>query len=83
MGLKSIILGGITGTVWLLLGCSWGGEKQPILWVYTSMYKDTIQDLREPLSQAFPGVEIKWYQAGSEEIAAKVNAELIAGHSQA
>ncbi|MCB0364472.1 MAG: extracellular solute-binding protein [Bdellovibrionaceae bacterium] len=67
----------------VITGCEWGKPEKPVLWVYTSMYKDTIQDLKTQLDQDLPGVEIKWYQAGSEEIAAKVNAELIAGHCQA
>lgn len=53
------------------------------LWIYTSMYKDTIQDLTAELKNDFPEVDFKWFQAGSEEIAAKVNAELIAGETKA
>ena len=49
------------------------------IWIYTSMYKDTVADLNEKLSRAFPGVEFHWYQAGSEEIAARANGEIMAG----
>jgi iron(III) transport system substrate-binding protein len=49
------------------------------LWIYTSLYKDTIADLTPRLAKAFPGVTFNWYQAGSEEIAAKVNGEMLAG----
>ena len=53
------------------------------LWIYTSMYKDTISDLTPRLEKAFPGVKFRWYQAGSEDIATKVNAEILAGNLKA
>jgi iron(III) transport system substrate-binding protein len=61
----------------LLLSCQSQDDKE--IWIYTSLYKDTIADVTPRLEKAFPGVKINWYQAGSEEIAAKVNTELIAG----
>ncbi len=69
----------------LLVACQ--GEKNNSatkeLWIYTSMYKDTISDLTPRLKKAFPGVEFKWYQAGSEEMASKVNAETLGGGTKA
>ena len=53
------------------------------LWVYTSLYKDTINELKPELEKEFPGVEFKFFQAGSEEIATKVNAEMMSGNVQA
>ena len=53
------------------------------LWIYTSLYKDTINDLTPRLEKAFPGIKFHWFQAGSEEIAAKVNAENLAGGTKA
>ena len=53
------------------------------LWIYTSLYKDTIADLTEKLKVDFPGVKFNWYQAGSEDIASKVNAEILAGSIKA
>lgn len=61
----------------LVLSCQSQSENE--IWIYTSLYKDTIADVTPMLEKAFPGVKINWYQAGSEEIAAKVNTELIAG----
>jgi iron(III) transport system substrate-binding protein len=61
----------------LLWSCQSQDERE--IWIYTSLYKDTIADISPRLEKAFPGVKINWYQAGSEEIAAKVNTELIAG----
>ena len=57
-------------------------KEKNTLWVYTSLYKDTINDLTPRLKEKFPELEIKWYQAGSEEIATKVNAEILAGNLQ-
>lgn len=61
----------------LVLSCQKQDENE--VWIYTSLYKDTIADVTPMLEKEFPGVKINWYQAGSEEIAAKVNTELIAG----
>ncbi len=53
------------------------------LWIYASLYKDTIADLTPRLKKAFPHVTFKWYQAGSGEIASKVNGELLKDNLQA
>ncbi len=53
------------------------------IWIYTSLYKDTIADLTPQLEAAFPAVKFRWYQAGSEDIATKVGAELMIGESKA
>ena len=62
------------------MGCTQNNASNNIkeLWIYTSLYKDTIADLTPKLEKDFPGVKFRWYQAGSEEIAAKVNAEILA-----
>ena len=66
----------------LLISCNQNDGKKEI-WIYTSLYKDTIADMNPKLEKAFPHLKINWYQAGSEEIAAKVNTELIAGSPKA
>jgi iron(III) transport system substrate-binding protein len=66
----------------LLTACNKDNGKKEI-WIYTSLYKDTIADMNPQLEKAFPHLKINWYQAGSEEIAAKVNTELIAGAPKA
>lgn len=53
-------------------------KSQKELWIYTSLYKDTIADLTPRLEKKFPGIKFHWFQAGSEEIATKVNAEILA-----
>lgn len=58
-------------------------ESKPELWIYTSLYKDTIADVQPRLEAKFPGYTFKFFQAGSEEVAAKVNAEELAGGTKA
>jgi len=58
-------------------------EEKTKVWIYTSLYKDTIADIQPKLVAAFPDVDVQFYQAGSEEVAAKVQAESLAGKIQA
>lgn len=67
----------------LFVGCQKEDNSKKELWIYTSMYKDTISDLKPRLEKAFPGIKFQWYQAGSEDIAAKVQSEIMAGALQA
>lgn len=63
-------------------GCNKKSEKEKV-WIYTSLYKDTVNDLKTKMEKDFPNVDIQFYQAGSEEVAAKVQAEALAGKIQA
>ncbi len=53
------------------------------LWIYTSLYKDTIAEIQPLLEKQFPEVKFNFYQAGSEEVAAKYTAEQMAGGAKA
>ena len=53
------------------------------VWIYTSLYKDTVSDVQSQLEKTFPDIKIQFYQAGSEEVAAKVQAENLSGKIQA
>lgn len=64
-----------------LISCK--DENPNELWIYTSTYKDTIADVEPRLKQKFPEIDFHFYQAGSEEITAKVNAEILAGGTKA
>lgn len=71
----------LLAVLFLLTGC--GGDPRPELWVYTSIYQEVLDQLK-PLSQGkLPGVVFRWYKAGSEEVAARVTAELASGACQA
>lgn len=67
----------------VLFSCKSEQATKNELWIYTSMYKDTIADMKPRLEKAFPGVTFNFFQAGSEEIAAKVNAEILSGGTNA
>ena len=64
-----------------VLSCTPKNENE--VWIYTSLYKDTISDIKPKLEATFPEITFQFYQAGSEEIAAKVNAETLAGGTKA
>lgn len=51
--------------------------------IYASIYENVIAKLDPAMEKAMPDLEIEWYQKGSEEVAAKVNAELAAGGTRA
>lgn len=55
----------------------------PTVWVYTSMYNEVIQAMAASLAKAHPDITVKWYQGGSENVAARHTAELAAGKPQA
>jgi iron(III) transport system substrate-binding protein len=63
----------------LLGGCS----SKKTVWIYTSIYKEVIEEMKPSLEKALPDTRIEWFQSGSENIASKVNAELAAGRSKA
>lgn len=53
------------------------------VWVYTSIYKEVIAEMDPLLKRQFPDLDVQWFQSGSENVAAKVNAELAGGKSRA
>ena len=58
-------------------------SDQPVgeVWIYTSMYRHVLDALEPGLKEAVPGVTARWFQAGSEKVTAKLEAELAAGGS--
>ncbi|MBL7557925.1 MAG: extracellular solute-binding protein [Bdellovibrionaceae bacterium] len=69
-------------SVFAITSCTKKSADQTV-WIYTSLYKDTIADIQPQLEKEFPGVKFSFYQAGSEDVAAKVQAENMAGKIQA
>lgn len=65
-----------------LTACT-GGSGKFEFWIYTSSYKEVLALYEPALAKAFPEVTIRFFQSGSENIAAKLNAELIGGATQA
>lgn len=54
-------------------------EPEGDVWVYTSMYRHVLDALDPVLQAALPKVTVHWFQAGSEKVAARLEAELAAG----
>ena len=47
-----------------------GPSEGPVeLWVYTSMYQSVLDELDPMLAEELPGVQVKWFQSGSEKAA--------------
>ncbi len=65
-----------------IFSCTKKDDKATV-WIYTSLYKDTVADIQPQLEKAFPDIKVQFYQAGSEEVAAKVQAENLSGKIQA
>ncbi|MBI3893005.1 MAG: ABC transporter substrate-binding protein [Candidatus Wallbacteria bacterium] len=65
----------------LATGC--GGPRQPELWIYTSIYREVLDKLAPQAQAAMGGVTLRWYKAGSEEVAARLTAELASGFTPA
>ena len=53
------------------------------VWVYTSIYQSVIEQLDPLLEARHPGIKVKWYRAGSEKVATRLDTELRAGGTQA
>jgi iron(III) transport system substrate-binding protein len=57
------------------------GSPRGEVWVYTSLYRHVVDALEPGLQEALPGVTLHWFQAGSEKVTARLEAELAAGGS--
>jgi iron(III) transport system substrate-binding protein len=53
------------------------------VWVYTSIYKEYAAPIKSAFEAKYPDIEVQVFQAGSEKIQAKVEAELMAQKPQA
>lgn len=69
-------------SAWISVACTKKQDSKTI-WIYTSIYKNVISELEPILKKKFPDVKFEWFQSGSENVAARVNAELASGKSQA
>ena len=78
--MKKLLIGFIACS--FIFGCTQKHVK-PKVWIYTSLYKDTVSELQAKMDKEFPEIDVQFYQAGSEEVAAKVQAESLAGKIQA
>lgn len=59
------------------------GQQKKTVWLYTSMYKSVLAELRPLWERALPDVDVEVFQAGSERVAQRFAAEQAAGGSKA
>jgi iron(III) transport system substrate-binding protein len=67
----------------LLAAGASGCHSSREVWVYTSMYKEVIAEMKPLLARDLPGIEVRFFQGGSENVAARVSTEMFAGRTQA
>lgn len=60
-------------------GSTGGGERGGEVWLYTSMYREVVAELQPLLRRALPDVRVQVFQAGSEKVRSRLEAELAAG----
>ncbi len=65
--------------VLLLLPLACGDDDGEEVWIYTSVYPQVVEELQAELKAAFPEVSFRWYQKGSEQVAARINTEIASG----
>ncbi|MEK6706634.1 MAG: extracellular solute-binding protein [Bdellovibrionota bacterium] len=58
-------------------------DNKKELWVYTSLYKEFAAPIEKAFEEKYPDVDVHIFQAGSEKIQAKIEAELLANRPQA
>lgn len=58
-------------------------EPEGELWVYTSIYRHVLDALAPLIAERLPKVRVHWYQAGSEKVSSRLEAEIAAGGTQA
>lgn len=58
------------------------GERGGEVWVYTSMYREVVAELEPLFRRALPDVRVQVFQAGSEKVRARLEAELAAGSTR-
>jgi iron(III) transport system substrate-binding protein len=59
------------------------GSPTGEVWIYTSIYQPVVDAIDPQIRARFPGLDPKWYQAGSEKVAQRIEAEWDAGGSKA
>lgn len=67
----------------VLFSVSCSKKEEHVVWVYTSMYPNNIADFDKAIKEKLPELNVKWFQGGSEDVAARIAMETVSGHLQA
>lgn len=60
-----------------------GCTRRKEIWIYTSLPKEVIAEMVEPLQASVPGADVKWFQSASENLANRLSAEMESGKFKA
>jgi iron(III) transport system substrate-binding protein len=60
-----------------------GCTRRKEIWIYTTLPKEVIEEMVEPLHVAVPEADVKWYQSGSENVAGRLSSEMDSGKVKA
>lgn len=80
---KSGLFLGFFVVVSLLFSISCSKKEEHVVWVYTSMYPANIADFDKVIREKLPELNVKWFQGGSEDVAARIAMETVSGNLQA
>jgi len=61
----------------ILLSINFAKAEMQTLWVYTSVYKEYASELEKTFEHKYPQVDVQIFQAGSEKLQAKIEAEIL------
>ncbi|MGQ0734680.1 MAG: ABC transporter substrate-binding protein [Acidobacteriota bacterium] len=65
--------------VGLSISCASDSSSRQTVTIYTSIYENVIAELGPRLREAFPDLDVQFFQRGSEDVAARLNSEIAAG----
>lgn len=81
--MKKQLFGVVLGLAFLGACSKPSASDEKSIWIYSSCYKEVLAIYEPYIQKLIPGVKINWFQAGSENIGAKVLAELSGQGTQA
>lgn len=76
---KCIALALASVMAFTVTGCGESKKDKPKVMIYTSMYKDIVDNMTKTLNEKFPEYDIQFFQGGTGTLQAKVAAEIAAG----
>ncbi len=69
----------LVGLVFVTMAACGDRRSGPTVTIYTSIYEHVIAELDPVLRETFPEITVRWFQRGSEDVAARLNSEIAAG----
>ena len=76
---RSLLLASAVLLALISSACRGDGGGRATVTIYTSIYEHVIAALEPVLREAFPDIDVRFFQRGSEDVAARLNSEIAAG----